>query len=142
MDRYIVHRLRPYRLCPRTWWIFGTAESTDFSGSVMLYTLSRDLSLFSQLLDNGYQVLGHEGNLIPFITSHPQGEWIEHKYKWNWTKASEKFDFHNIHLIQHSISKTTYKIQTVTNNIIETIHNNIYIIIYYSKYISLKYVNW
>ena len=40
------HRLRPCRLCPRIWWIFGTTKSTDISGPVMLYILRRDLSLF------------------------------------------------------------------------------------------------
>ena len=36
-QNHLYCRFRPYRLCPRIWWIFGTTESTDISRSVMPY---------------------------------------------------------------------------------------------------------
>ena len=66
------HRLRPYRLCPRIWWIFGTTESTDISGSVMPYTpLGETYPLLGQCRDNGYKCRGYGDDPIPVITPPP-----------------------------------------------------------------------
>ena len=69
-------------------------------------------------------------------------EWMDLEYKRNWSKPTEKLAFHNIHFIKHSITKTVYEIQTITNYIIKTIYFKLYIIIYYSKYVALKYFDW